>query len=138
MDGDQDLGALVDQFLLEEMVLSERLNELKIPCELFSAYFSHVRKLVDHVKYLSQQSSELKGSQKLTYAESEIGERLGTEITTIAHDLNNILAPFFMVIKVLEEKLHDDVEAKTLLTILKTNTERGANLSERIISLFYW
>ncbi|MBD1904236.1 response regulator [Funiculus sociatus GB2-A5] len=60
-------------------------------------------------------------------------ESLGTLASGIAHDLNNVLAPVLMSVQLLQLKLQDE-QSKHLLSILETNTKRGADLVKQVLS----
>lgn len=60
-------------------------------------------------------------------------ESIGTLASGIAHDLNNVLAPILMAVQLLEKK-YPAPQAQQLLTMLKTNTHRGAELIKQVLS----
>ena len=60
-------------------------------------------------------------------------ESIGTLASGIAHDLNNVLAPILMTAQLLESQLQD-ARSQRLLSILITNTKRGANLVKQVLS----
>ncbi len=59
-------------------------------------------------------------------------ESLGTLAGGIAHDLNNVLAPLRMSVHLLKDEVKDD-EARSLLDILETNVNRGADLVKQVL-----
>ena len=66
--------------------------------------------------------------------QSQRMNNLGKLASSIAHDLNNILGPFYLGIKALETKLNHSKESIRILEILKTNTDRATNLIKQILS----
>ena len=60
-------------------------------------------------------------------------ESIGTLAGGIAHDLNNVFAPILMAIKLLNTKLTDE-KSRQLLSILQSNTERGAQMVKQVVS----
>lgn len=62
-------------------------------------------------------------------------ESLGTLASGIAHDLNNILTPILAIAQLLPLKLpHLDEQNRALLEMLETNSKRGANLVQQVLS----
>ncbi len=76
--------------------------------------------------------------RKLTEAalrRTERLESLGTLASGIAHDLNNILTPLLGIAEILPLKFSNlDHRTQNLLTILKDNSRRGAELVKQILS----
>lgn len=60
-------------------------------------------------------------------------ESIGTLAGGIAHDLNNVLAPILMSVQLLKLKLPDE-KRQRLLSVLETNTKRGAGLVKQVLS----
>jgi two-component system cell cycle sensor histidine kinase/response regulator CckA len=60
-------------------------------------------------------------------------ESIGTLAGGIAHDLNNMLTPMMMSVRMLKEKFKDE-QSQKLLTILEKNSERGADLIKQVLS----
>lgn len=60
-------------------------------------------------------------------------ESIGTLAGGIAHDLNNILSPILMAVEILKLKT-DDADALQWLSILQTNSERGADMVKQVLS----
>jgi two-component system cell cycle sensor histidine kinase/response regulator CckA len=60
-------------------------------------------------------------------------ESIGTLAGGIAHDLNNMLTPMMMSVRILKEKLKDE-QSQKLITILEKNSERSANLIKQVLS----
>ena len=60
-------------------------------------------------------------------------ESIGTLAGGIAHDLNNILAPVLMALSILKLKLTAPRD-KEMLKTLETNTNRGADMVQQILS----
>ncbi|MGE4170215.1 MAG: ATP-binding protein [Candidatus Margulisiibacteriota bacterium] len=62
-------------------------------------------------------------------------ESIGLLASGLTHDLNNILAPFFMALHPLREKFDpDDDEAQSVYRILESSAKRGANLIKQILA----
>jgi len=60
-------------------------------------------------------------------------ESLGTLAGGIAHDLNNVLAPILMAIKLLQQKFADE-QSQRLLATLRASAERGAGIINQLLS----
>lgn len=60
-------------------------------------------------------------------------ESIGTLAGGIAHDLNNILSPILMAVEILKLKTNDE-DALQWLSILQTNSERGADMVKQVLS----
>lgn len=60
-------------------------------------------------------------------------ESIGTLAGGMAHDLNNLLTPMMLSLKMLKEKLTDE-KSQLLLTILENNSQRGADLIKQVLS----
>lgn len=60
-------------------------------------------------------------------------ESLGTLAGGIAHDLNNVLAPILMAIKLLQRKFTDE-QGQRLLGTLRSSAERGAGIVSQLLS----
>ncbi len=60
-------------------------------------------------------------------------ESLGTLAGGIAHDLNNVLAPILMAIKLLQQKFTDE-QGQRLLATLRSSAERGAGIVNQLLS----
>ncbi|HWP48143.1 MAG TPA: PAS domain S-box protein [Candidatus Limnocylindrales bacterium] len=60
-------------------------------------------------------------------------ESLGTLAGGIAHDLNNVLAPILMAIKLLQRKFTDE-QSQRLLATLRSSAERGAGIINQLLS----
>jgi PAS domain S-box-containing protein len=60
-------------------------------------------------------------------------ESVGTLAGGIAHDLNNILSPILMGIEGLSIQ-HSDESSRKILEIIKTATQRGANIVRQVLS----
>lgn len=59
-------------------------------------------------------------------------ESIGTLAGGIAHDLNNMLTPMMLSVQMLKEKFKDE-QSQNLLTILETNSKRGADLLKQVL-----
>jgi PAS domain S-box-containing protein len=60
-------------------------------------------------------------------------EAIGTLASGVAHDLNNILAPMFMVAPLLKEKVSDPADIH-LLSIIESSAQRGANVVRQLLT----
>jgi PAS domain S-box-containing protein len=60
-------------------------------------------------------------------------ESIGTLASGIAHDLNNVLAPIMMAVKLLQKKVTDE-QSRRLLTTLRSSSERGASIVNQLLS----
>jgi PAS domain S-box-containing protein len=60
-------------------------------------------------------------------------ESIGTLAGGIAHDLNNVLTPILMSIRVLREDL-PDTGSRRLLDTLESSAQRGANIVQQVLS----
>lgn len=60
-------------------------------------------------------------------------ESIGTLAGGIAHDLNNVLTPILMSIRVLREDLGDS-GSRRLLDTLESSAQRGANIVQQVLS----
>jgi PAS domain S-box-containing protein len=60
-------------------------------------------------------------------------EAIGTLASGVAHDLNNILAPMFMIAPLLKPKLSDRSDID-MLTIVEQSAQRGANVVRQLLT----
>ena len=60
-------------------------------------------------------------------------EAIGTLATGVAHDLNNILAPMFMIGSLLKPKLVDPADV-AMLNVVETSAQRGANVVRQLLT----
>jgi two-component system cell cycle sensor histidine kinase/response regulator CckA len=60
-------------------------------------------------------------------------ESIGMLAGGIAHDLNNILTPMMLSVKMLKQKLKDE-QSQNMLNILENNSQRGANLIKQVLA----
>jgi PAS domain S-box-containing protein len=60
-------------------------------------------------------------------------ESIGTLAGGIAHDLNNVLTPILMSVRVLREDL-PDTGSRRLLDTLESSAQRGANIVQQVLS----
>ncbi len=60
-------------------------------------------------------------------------EAIGTLASGVAHDLNNILAPMFMIAPLLKPKLADPADAD-MLTIVEQSAQRGASVVRQLLT----
>jgi PAS domain S-box-containing protein len=61
-------------------------------------------------------------------------ESVGTLAGGLAHDLNNILAPIMVSVRLLERKLAGDPEGLEVVAMLEQLAERGANIVRQVLS----
>jgi PAS domain S-box-containing protein len=61
-------------------------------------------------------------------------ESIGTLAGGIAHDLNNILTPLLVSVRLLKEKIGDDADGKRMLAALEANVQRGAKLVKQVLT----
>ena len=61
-------------------------------------------------------------------------ESVGTLAGGLAHDLNNILAPIMVSVRLLERKLANDPEGLECVALLGSLTERAANIVRQVLS----
>jgi PAS domain S-box-containing protein len=59
-------------------------------------------------------------------------ESIGTLASGIAHDLNNVLAPIMMVIRILQDSIEDHSKKKLLDTVEKS-IQRGADIIKQVL-----
>lgn len=60
-------------------------------------------------------------------------EAIGTLASGVAHDLNNILAPMFMVAPLLKDKVSDPADIH-MLSIIESSAQRGANVVRQLLT----
>lgn len=60
-------------------------------------------------------------------------ETIGALAGGMAHDLNNALSPILMGVQLLRKKPHDE-ESGRMLTVMETNTHRGADLVRQVLT----
>lgn len=60
-------------------------------------------------------------------------ESIGTLASGIAHDLNNVLAPITLALKILQRKFTDE-QSQRLIETLRTSAERGASIVNQVLS----
>jgi PAS domain S-box-containing protein len=66
------------------------------------------------------------------YMRAQRMESLGTLAGGIAHDINNVLSPILMAIRILQMRFPDQ-DSQDLLKILQANAERGGNMVRQIL-----
>jgi CheY-like chemotaxis protein len=59
-------------------------------------------------------------------------ESIGTLAAGIAHDINNVLSPILLAIRILEKKFPDP-DTRQTLKVLQANAERGGNMVRQIL-----
>ncbi|NQY75320.1 MAG: PAS domain S-box protein [Candidatus Margulisbacteria bacterium] len=77
---------------------------------------------ISDLKHLEQQ-----------FVQSQRMENIGLITSGIVHDLNNVLAPFFMIFKTLDNNMQDK-RSKQLIKLIEKSAERGASLVRQILS----
>src|SRR5262245_27815181 len=114
--------------------------------------FEHTYPAADHVRHLSVTVSELPAiagqSARFCYVAADTTEKrqleqqflraqrlesIGTLASGIAHDLNNVLAPIIMALKLFRPKL-TDAEDQELLRTLETSARRGADIVRQVLT----
>ncbi|HYE75706.1 MAG TPA: ATP-binding protein, partial [Blastocatellia bacterium] len=60
-------------------------------------------------------------------------ESIGTLASGMAHDLNNVLSPIMLAVRLLSMK-YEDKESQRLLAMLRKSAERGAGLVRQVLS----
>jgi PAS domain S-box-containing protein len=80
---------------------------------------------IDDITEKKKLESQLLHSQRM--------ESIGTLAGGIAHDLNNMLAPMMLSLRMLKQKLTDE-ESQKLITILEKNSQRSADLIKNVMS----
>lgn len=101
--------------------------------ELSISPYQNEKGEVTHIAIIERDVTEAKGLQDQVIRSQRM-ESIGTLAGGISHDLNNILSPFFMVIKILEQKLAHDEDGLRILELLNTSAKRGAELVKQILS----
>jgi signal transduction histidine kinase len=141
-----DLGmppAVVSQWSVHLREAAER----GVPVE-----FEHTYPVAGQVRHLSVTVSELPASpgqpNHFCYVAADTTEKrqleqqflraqrlesIGTLASGIAHDLNNVLAPIIMALKLFRPKL-TDVEDQELLRTLETSARRGADIVRQVLT----
>lgn len=61
-------------------------------------------------------------------------ESIGTLAGGIAHDLNNVLSPILMAVDMLQTDMDMPEESQVWLSIIRENTERGADLIKQVLT----
>ena len=74
-----------------------------------------------------------KRSIEAQFLRSQRLESLGTLAGGIAHDLNNVLSPILMGVEALSFR-NPDVSTRSVLEIIKTSAQRGANIVRQILN----
>ena len=74
-----------------------------------------------------------KKSLEMQFYRAQRMESIGMLASGIAHDLNNVLSPFFLAIRALETKMKD-AQSKTILSLLDASAKRGAKLVKQILA----
>lgn len=87
----------------------------------------------DYFLILNSDISELKQAEEHLFRAQRM-ESIGTLAGGMAHDLNNILSPILMSVEMLysDERVRDAGEP--WLSIIKENTERGADLIKQVLT----
>ena len=93
-----------------------------------------IRDEASQPKALLQLSSDITDQKQLEqqFLRTQRMNTIGTLAGGMAHDLNNALAPILMGAQLLRRKSTDD-EARNLLSLMETNTQRGADMVRQIL-----
>ena len=86
---------------------------------------SHFVAVKEDITEKKKMESQLLRSQRM--------ESIGTLAGGIAHDLNNVLAPLLISVRLLKEKVSDD-DGRSLLDSLEANVNRGASLVKQVLT----
>ncbi|RAP32695.1 hybrid sensor histidine kinase/response regulator [Candidatus Marinamargulisbacteria bacterium SCGC AG-439-L15] len=91
------------------------------------------KKVVSTVVITFKDITERKSLEEQVIRSQRI-DSLGKLASGIAHDLNNILSPFFIALKTLGPKLSEDKNSMKILEILNSNAQRAADLVKQILT----
>ena len=93
-----------------------------------------IRDAAGKPKSLLQLSSDITDQKQLEqqFLRTQRMNTIGTLAGGMAHDLNNALAPILMGTQLLRRRSTDD-EVRSLLTLMETNTQRGADMVRQIL-----
>jgi PAS domain S-box-containing protein len=102
---------------------------------LIESSWSLVRDREGNPKSILMISSDITEKKKLEahFLRSQRMESIGTLAGGIAHDLNNVLTPILMAIKLLRDEIKEGPN-KELLATLETSAHRGAGIVQQVLS----
>jgi len=87
----------------------------------------------DYYLILNSDITELKQAEEHLFRAQRM-ESIGTLAGGMAHDLNNILSPILMAVEMLETDESLKQAGEPWLSIIKENTERGADLVRQVLT----
>ena len=87
----------------------------------------------DYYLILNSDISELKQAEEHLFRAQRM-ESIGTLAGGMAHDLNNILSPILMAVEMLETDESLKKAGEPWISIIKENTERGADLVRQVLT----
>src|SRR5581483_3743019 len=67
------------------------------------------------------------------YLRAQRMQSIGTLASGIAHDLNNVLSPILMAVRILQSRVHDE-SSRRMLSLLQANAERGGEMVRQVLS----
>jgi PAS domain S-box-containing protein len=85
----------------------------------------------DYLLIINTDVTEQKNIER-QFLRSQRMESIGTLAGGIAHDLNNVLSPILMSVEMLQ--MQERAENEPWLSIIKENTERGADLIKQVLT----
>ena len=110
----------------------EKDGEVRILDLHFFPYFGgHGDQEVSHVVLTFRDVSEKKHLENQLNRAQRM-ESVGTLASGIAHDMNNILTPFSLGLKMLEKKI-DDEDGQRIIQLLHSSMKRGSDLVRQIL-----
>ena len=87
----------------------------------------------DYMLLVNSDITELKQTEEQLYRAQRL-ESIGTLAGGIAHDLNNVLSPILMAVEMLQTDETIEEAGEPWLSIIKENTERGADLIKQVLT----
>lgn len=118
----------VQNFSLE---LGKAVDRQHFDCQIYP-YFD-TSQSISHVVLVMRDITE-RVTLERQVIRSQRMESMGTLAGGIAHDLNNILSPFFMALRTLAPKVKEDPDAMKILGILESSATRGSELVKQILT----
>ncbi len=91
------------------------------------------RRQPDYFLIINTDITNLKKAEEHLYRAQRM-ESIGTLAGGIAHDLNNVLSPILMSVEMLQSDELIDKSGQPWLSIIKENTERGADLIKQVLT----
>ena len=86
----------------------------------------------DYFLIVNTDISNLKNAERQLLRAQRL-ESIGTLAGGIAHDLNNALSPILMAVEMLQNEFKLPAESRPWLSIIRENTERGADLIKQVL-----